>query len=325
MLFNFLRFAIAGWLVCFGATWATAQEPFPSKTVRLVVPWPPGGPPDLVARVVAPKLSDWWGKPVIVENRAGATGTIGTDAVSKAPPDGHTLLLTPSQPIVIAPALFKTPYDPTKDLTPLAIYGESTNVLVVHPSSGINTVADLIAAAKAKPGVLTYSSAGPGSIAHLAGELTKQIAGIEMLHVPYQGAAQAVTAVLTGEVSLNFAPVQQSAPHVKAGKLKPLGVTGTRPSQFLPELQSLSAQGLSGLAATTWSAVFAPPKTSRPIVQLVRDTLEKVFQDPSVRQKLDSAGQERLWEADEAAVRIRIEMDLTKWRKVIQTANITAN
>lgn len=160
----------------------------------LIIPFPPDGPPDLMARLVIPRLAELWGKPVMVENGSGATGTIGTSAVVKAAPDGHVLLLTPNQPIVIAPALFQTPYyDPTKDLVPVATLGESTNALVVSASSPINSVAELIAATKAKPSALSFSSSGQGSIGHLTGEMIKQLAGIDMLHVPYPGAAQSVT------------------------------------------------------------------------------------------------------------------------------------
>jgi tripartite-type tricarboxylate transporter receptor subunit TctC len=321
---TFLRLAAGACLLCVFQPQAFAQEAFPSRTVRIVVPWPPGGPPDLVARLAAQKLGESWGKPVIVENRAGATGTIGTDAVVKAAPDGHTLLLTSSQPIVIAPALFKTPYDPAKDLLPLAVFGDSSNVLVVSPSSGIHSLADLIAAARAKPGALTFSSSGLGSIGHLCGEQTKQIAGIDMLHVPYPGTAQATSAVLSGEVSLNCASIQQSAPQIKAGKLKALGTSGTRASQFLPELQTLAAQGLDGLAVNAWYGVFAPPRTPASVAQVLRDALQKVFQDPGVRQKLEGAGIERLWEEGDQAAD-RIESELARYRKLVQAAHITSN
>lgn len=325
MMFTALRFIVVGCLACLGSVPACAQEAFPQKTVRLVVPWPPGGPPDMVARLAAPKMSELWGSPVIVENRAGATGTIGTDAVLRSAPDGHTLLLTSNQPIVIAPALFSTPYDPTKDLLPIAIFGEAPNVLIISKSSGINSVADLIALAKSKPGTLTFSSAGLGSIGHLSGELIKQIAGIDMLHVPYPGTAQAVTAVVTGEVSLTSSSMQQTVPQIKAGKVKALGVTGTRASQFMPELQPLSDQGFNGLDVTAWYGVFAPLKSSRLAIKAVRDTLQKVFQDPGVRQKVNGAGIELIWQVADDQMANRIEADLNRYRKVVQAAHITAN
>ena len=315
----------AGCLLCMGAAPAGAQEPFPSRTVRLVVPWPPGGPPDMVARLAAQKMSEQWGQPVVVENRAGATGTIGTNAVVMSPPDGYTLLLTSNQPIVIAPALFATPYDPTRDFLSVAIFGEAPNVLVVSKSSGINSVAELIAAAKAKPGALSFSSAGPGSIGHLSGELIKQLAAIDMLHIPYPGTAQAVTAVVSGEVALTCSSIQQTLPQIKAGKVTALGVTGTRPSQFMPELQPLSAQGFNGLDVTAWYGVFAPLKTAAPAVKILRDSLQKVFLDAGVRQKLNGAGIELIWQVAEEQTANRIKTDLARYRSVVQAARITAN
>jgi tripartite-type tricarboxylate transporter receptor subunit TctC len=318
------RLALAALLACIVAGPALAQEPFPSKTVRLVIPWPPGGPPDLMARLVAPKMSELWGKPVIVENRAGATGTIGSAAVAKAAPDGHTVLLTPNQPIVIAPALFQTPYDPAKDLVPVATLGESTNALVVSASSPINSVADLVATAKAKPGALTFSSSGQGSIGHLTGELIKQLAGIDMLHIPYQGAAQSVTAAVVGEVSVTGSSIQQTLPLLKAGKLKALGVTGKRASKYLPELKPLAEQGLEGMSITVWYAAYVPAKTPRQVVQPLREMLQKVFQEPGVQQKLDAVGIEWLWQ-DTDQITARIESELAQWRKVVQAAQIKAH
>ncbi len=322
---RFSRLVVAGCLAWLYASCGWAQEGFPAKTVRIVVPWPPGGPPDMVARLAAPRLSELWGSPVIVENRAGATGTIGTEAVLKSAPDGYTLLLTSNQPIVIAPALFATPYDPTRDLASVAIFGEAPNVLVVSLSSGVRSVAELIAAAKAKPGALTFSSAGPGAIGHLSGELAKQIASIDMLHVPYPGTAQAVTAVVTGEVSLTCSSMQQTVPQIKAGKVKALGVTGLRPSQFMPELAPLSDQGFKDLDVTAWYGLFAPLKTPRPVVRNVRDTLQKVLQNAEVRQKLNGAGIELIWLTAEEETARKIQADLSRYRKVVQFARIKAS
>ena len=315
-----VRLGLAAVLLGLAAA-SPAEEPFPSRTVRLMVPWPPGGPPDLIARLAAPRAGEAWGKPVIVENRPGATGSIGTDAVAKSTPDGYTLLVTSSQPIVIAPALLRTPYDPVKDLKPLGILGESTNVLVLNPSAGIGSVAQLVAAARAKPGALTFSSSGPGSIGHLCGEMIKHMAGIDMLHVPYPGTAQAVTAVLTGEVSLNCASTQQSSAHIKSGKLKALGVTGLRASMFLPDVAPLAAQGITGLSATAWYGIFAPPKVARPVFTQIRETFRAAFREPAMRHKLEGAGIEPLWEEDDEAG-ARIEGDLARYRGVIQAAKI---
>ncbi len=322
-MLKLLRHAVFLALACVGAA-AFAQDAFPSRSVRIVVPWPPSGPPDIVARLVAPRLGELWGKPVIVENRAGATGTIGTDWVARSPADGYTVLLTSNQPLVIAPAMMRVPYDPAKDLAPVAMVGQSVITLVVNPSLGINSVAELIAYAKAKPGALTYATSGVGSLGHLGGELVKQIAGIDMVHVPYQGAAPAVTAVIAGEVAVGFPPIQQAVPLVKSGKLRALGVAAMQPSQFLPDVPTLVSQGLGGVVVTTWIGAFAAPKTPRATVQVLKDGLQKALQDPGIRQKLVDAGVEPVWqEPDQLAA--ALESDLARWRKVIATAKITAN
>jgi tripartite-type tricarboxylate transporter receptor subunit TctC len=315
-----LLFALIG----FVPLGSPAQESFPTKPLRIVVPWPPGGPPDLMARLLAPKIGEPMGRPVIVENRAGATGTIGTDLVAKSGPDGHTLLLTSNQPLVIAPAMFKTPYDPTRDLTPVASLTEDMIAMVVNTSLGIGTLAEFIAAARANPGKLNYSTAGNGSMGHLGAELIKLVVGIDMVHVPYQGIAQATTAVVSGEVAVGFPPAQQAGPHIKSGKLKALGVTGPRPTPYLPDVQPLSAQGLSGVVVTSWVATMLPPKTPRPIVMAWRDALHKSMQDAGVRQKLQDAGIQLQWQDGEQLAAM-IDADLSKWRKVVSAAKITAN
>lgn len=325
MMFTALRFVLAACLGCMAGASVWAQQAFPSKTVRLVVPWPAGGPPDMVARLASQKMSEMWGSPVIVENRAGATGTIGTDAVVRSAADGYTLLLTSNQPIVIAPALFPTPYDPTRDFMTVTIFGEAPNVLVVSRASGIKTVAELVAAAKARPGALTFSSAGPGSIGHLSGELIKQVAGIDMLHVPYPGTAKAVTAVMSGEVSLTVSSMQQTLPQIKAGKLTALGVTSTRSSQFAPELQPLSDQGFKGLDVTAWYGVFSPLKLPPPVIRSLQDTFQKVFEDPGIRQKINAAGIELIWLVAPDRTAARIEADLNRYRSVVQAAGIKVN
>jgi tripartite-type tricarboxylate transporter receptor subunit TctC len=306
--------------VCLCATTVLGQEPFPSKMLRMVVPWPPGGPPDVIARLTVAKLAEASGITAIVENRPGATGSIGTNVVVKAAPDGYTVLFTSNQPIVIAPALFRTPYDPVKELKPVAIFGESANVLVIHPSLGIKSVAQLLDSAKAKPGALSFSSAGQGSIGHFCGEMMKHIAGVDMLHVPYQGTGQAVTAVLSGEVSMTCSSHLLTTPHVSTGKLKALGITGLKPSAFLPDTAPLAAQGLKGLAVTAWYGIFAPPGTPQPVVLRLREIFGKVFQDRGVQQKLRDAGIEQRWEEDDSLA--RIEADLARYRGVVQAAQI---
>jgi tripartite-type tricarboxylate transporter receptor subunit TctC len=207
-----------------------------------------------MASLYAQKIGERWGKNAIAENRPGATGTIGADAVAKAAPDGYTLLFTVDLPIVMAPALMKPPYDPKADLVPIAAVGETMNMLVVHPSAGVSTLAELVAAAKAKPGALTFSSAGNASPGHLCVEMLKSAAGLDLTHVPYKGAAPAMQAALAGEVSMFCGPITQGLPHVKSGKLHALGVTGAKPSPLVPGSRRC---GLSGLVLSNWYAVFA--------------------------------------------------------------------
>jgi tripartite-type tricarboxylate transporter receptor subunit TctC len=313
--------AIATALVALAAP-AVAQDAYPAKPVRFIVPFPATGPLDVMARLYAQKLGERWGKSVIAENRPGATGTIGADAVAKAAPDGYTLLFTVDLPIVMAPALVKPPYDPKADLVPVAAVGETMNMLVVHPSAGVGTLAELVAAAKAKPGALTFSSAGNASPGHLCVEMLKSAAGVDLTHVPYKGAAPAMQAALAGEVSMFCGPITQGLPHIKSGKLRALGVTGAKHSPLLPELKPL-AETYPGLVVSTWYAVFAPPKTPPAVVTFLRAELKRTYDDPEVRKRLDSVGMEALW-MEPAQVTAAIDRDLAKWRGVVKAANIKA-
>lgn len=300
-----------------------AAQGYPERSVRMVVPFPPAGPLDLMARLYAQKLSEHWGKPVVVENRVGATGTIGTEAVAKAPSDGHTLLFTVDLPVVMAPALFKPPYDVKADLLPIAILADGMNALVVHPSVGVNTLAELIALGKAKPGSLTYSSAGNASPGHMCAEMIKSAAGVNFTHIPYKGAAPAMTAVVAGEVSMFCGPVLQGLPHIKAGRLKALAVTGSGPSPHLPDVRPLAAS-YPGLVVTNWFGAFAAPRTPPAIAQILRDAFRRAFDDPAIQQKLSGAGLDPLW-VEGKDFEASIERDLAKWTRVVRESNIKAD
>jgi tripartite-type tricarboxylate transporter receptor subunit TctC len=313
--------AIATVIIALAAP-ATAQDAYPSKPVRFIVPFPPTGPLDVMARLYAQKLGERWGKSVIAENRPGATGTIGADAVAKAAPDGYTLLFTVDLPIVMAPALMKPPYDSKTDLLPIAAVGDTMNMLVVHPSAGVSTLPELVAAAKAKPGALTFSSAGNASPGHLCVEMLKSAAGVDLTHVPYKGAAPAMQAALAGEVSMFCGPITQGLPHVKSGKLRALGVTGAKASPLLPELKPLAAT-YPGLVVSNWYAVFAPPKTPPAVVTFLRAELKRTYDDPEVRKRLDAVGMDPLW-MEPAQVTAAIDRDLAKWSGVVKAANIKA-
>jgi tripartite-type tricarboxylate transporter receptor subunit TctC len=298
-----------------------AQESYPLRPVRFVVPFPAATPPDFLARIASQKLTESWKTPVIVEVRDGAGGTIGVSQVVRSIPDGHTLLFTNDLSIVIAPAVSATPYDPRKDLAPVGAVAQGLSVLVVHPSSGIGSVKELVAAAKARPGALTFASSGDASTSRMCIELIKQATGIDLVQVPYKGAAPAIQAVLTGEVSMYCSPVFQALPHVRSGKLKALGVTGARPSPALPEVMTISNQGVPDAVVPTWYAVFAPSGTPPAILAKIRDSLKKVFEDAEVRQKLSGVALDPVW-MDEAALAATVRSDLEKWTRVVKTMGI---
>ena len=313
--------ALAAALACAAfALPCAAQERYPSKPVRLVVPFPAAGPLDLVARVYALKLGERWGQTAVVENRIGATGTIGANAVAKAAPDGYTLLLTVDLPIVMAPALIRTPYDPRKDLVPVAAVAETVNMMVVHPSVGVSTLTELVAAAKARPGALTYSSAGPGSPGHLCAEMLRSNAGIDISHVPYKGAGPAMMAVLAGEVSMFCGPVATGLAHVKAGKLRAVGVTGSARSPQIPEIAPLAAT-YPGLVISNFYALYAPPGTPAAITARLRDDMRHVWEDREVRERLTMQAIEVSW-LEGAELSRRIDADLAKWARVVKAANV---
>ena len=297
------------------------QETYPARPVRFIVPFPAATPPDLLARIASQKLTEFWGAPVIVEVRDGAGGTIGVNQVVRSAPDGYTLLFTNDLPIVIAPAVSTTAYDPRRDLAPIGAVAQGEQVLVVHPSLGVASIKELIALAKSKPGALTFATSGPGSTSHMCVELMKRAAGIDLLGVPYKGAAPAIQAVLTGDVSMYCSPVFQALPHIKSGKLKALGTTGTRPSSVMPEVMPISAQGLPDVVTSTWYAVFAPANTPALILNKIRESLKKAFDDDQVRQRLAKVGLDPIW-MDASVLTTTIGSDLEKWTRLAQTAGM---
>ena len=309
-------------LVCFACT-CRAQDSYPSRPVKLVAPFPASGPLDLLARLVALKLGEQWQNPVVVENVTGATGSIGANAVARAAPDGYTLLITVDIPLAMYPAVAKSlPYDPERDFKPVADLARTDNGLFVNAGLGVSTVGELVALARKQPGKLTFSSAGLGSPAHFGGELFKAIAGIDMTHVPYKGAAPAMQAVIAGEVSLMFGPIAQGAPHVKSGKLRALGVTGPRPSPLLPGVKPLVEQGFPGLLVSNSYPVMAPAATPDAIAAKVRAGLERVIADPTVRARLEGAGIEPAWDGDPRHVAEALAADRKKWSDLAKRAGI---
>ena len=303
---------------------ALSQEAYPSRPVKFVVPFAAGGPLDVLARLVGQKLAEQWGKPVVIENQTGGSGSIGANAVARAAPDGYTLLFTVDIPLTMYPAVAKqVPYNPRTDFRPIAAIGRSDNGLFVNPALGVSTTKELVELAKKQPGKLSFSSAGIAAPAHFAGELFKTIAGIDMTHVPYKGAAPAMSAAMSGEVSMMFGPIAQGLPQVRVGKLKALGVTGPLPSPLLPGVKPLVEQGFPGLLVFNWYGVLAPAKTPDAPAQAVRSALKQVMSDQALRARLVDLGTEPVWD-EGGTVANAIAADLMRWAQLARVAKIEA-
>jgi len=302
---------------------AAAQDAYPSRPVKLVAPFPAAGPLDVLARVVAARLGELWKQPVVVENVPGGTGTIGANAVARAAPDGYTLLVTVDIPLAMYPAVAKSlPYDPERDFKPIASLARSDNGLFVNAGLGVASVEELVALAKRQPGKLTFSSAGIGSPGHFGGELFKAIAGVDMTHVPYKGAAPAMSAAMSGEVSLMFGPIPQGAPQVKAGRLRALGVTGPAASPLLPGVKPLVEQGFAGLLIYNIYPVLAPAATPDALAEKVRAALRQTMSDPAVRGRLEAAGIEPAWEGDPQRLAAALAAERKRWSELARRARI---
>ena len=308
-------------LVPQSASAADAQS-WPTKPVRMVIPFPPGGTTDILGRVAAQKLSEAIGQQVVPDNRPGASGNIGTEQVAKAQPDGYTLLTAPGSTLTIHPSLYaKLGFDPLKDFAPVTILAGVPNLLVVHPSLPVRNVKELIAIAKAKPDQLNYASTGAGQSTHLSMELFKNMAGVKIVHVPYKGSAPAVTDLLGGHVPMMFDNMPSALPHVKAGKLRALGVSTAKRSATAPDVPTVAESGLPGFDVTVWFAVLAPAATPREIIERANRILVKALQASDVRERLASQGAEPVGNTPEQ-VTAQMKTDLAKWAKVIKAADI---
>ncbi len=299
-------------------------QPYPNRPVRLVVPLSPGGFADTPTRIMAPRLSAALGQQVFVENRPGAGGTIGTDFVAKSKPDGYTLLVS-GTPHVIAPWLYKTvPYDALKDFTPIMLFASGPYVLVVNPQLPVNSVQELIAAAKAQPGKIDFASSGNGSAQHLVAELFNAAAGVQLNHVPYKGSGPAMQDLLSGQVKVSFAGVPNVISHVKAGKLKALGVTTPKRSPDLPDVPTIAEAGVPGYEATLWLGLLAPAGTPPEIVQRIHAETVKALQDPELQPAFRAAGVDAsVLGPKEFGEFMRAEYE--KWGKVVRDTGATVN
>ena len=303
---------------------ARAADAYPAKPVRFVVAFPPGGGTDIIARAIAQKLAERIAQQVVVDNRPGAGGNIGTDIVAKSAPDGYTLLMGSAGPLAINASLFgKMPFDPIKDLAPVTLAASTPNVLVVHPSLRAATVKELIALAKARPGEINFASSGHGTPAHLAGELFNSMAGVKMVHVPYKGAAPALADPLGGQVQLMFSTMPPALPHVKDGKLRALAVTSAKRSPAAPDIPTLDEIALPGFEANTWHGVVVPAGTPATIVARLNREIVAILHLPDVVERFSSQGAEALGSTpEEFAAYIRSET--LKWAKVVRDSGAKA-
>lgn len=317
-----MKRALAALLFCLPVALPAFAQGYPAGPVKFVVPFPPGGPLDVPARLVAQKLSQRWKQPVVVENQAGGSGSIGANSVARAQPDGYTVLVTVDIPMTMYAAVAKNlPYDPQADFRPVGIYSRFQNGLFVNPKVPASNVAELVALAKKEPGKLTFSSAGIATPAHFAGELFKMIAGIDLTHVPYKGAAPAMRAALSGEVDMMFGPTTQGAPQVKADKLKAFGVTGPHASPVLPGVKPLAEQGFPALVMQNWFGVFVPAKTPDAAAQAIAAGWQQVLEDPEVHERLVAMDLQPKWEGPDV-VRKAIAEDLRRWADLAKRAGI---
>ncbi len=304
---------------------ALAQDRYPAKPLRIIVPFAPGGSTDIVARLLAERLAGPLGQPVVVENRPGAAGNIGADAVTKSAPDGATLLMATTGVMAINNALYKNmSYDAAKDLEPVIFAVSITNVLAVPADLPAKNVAELIALAKAQPDKLSFASSGAGSSTHLSGELFKSMAGIEVLHIPYKGSSQALADLVAGRVSMIFDNMPSALPFIKAGRLRALGVTSSKRSPVLPDVPTIAEAGVPGYESLSWSGIAVAAGTPREIVLRLNREINTILAAPDMRAKLAELGTDAIGGTPEAfGEHVRAERD--KWSRLIRERNISAN
>ncbi len=298
---------------------------YPDRPIRIIVTFPPGGPTDIIARTVGQKLAEKWGQPVVVDNRAGAGGNIGTDLAAKAAPDGYTLLLSNFGPLAISPFVYsKLPYDPVKDLAPITLAATAWFFVVTHPAVPVTSIKELIALAKAKPDQIAFASAGNASPSHLASALFQSNAGIRLIHVPYKGGAPSVGAVIAGEVQMAIESPPPIVPQVKAGKLRALGAARANRSPLLPEVPTVSEAGLPGFEVGSWYGFHAPAGTPKPIIDKLHAEMVKAMNTPELRERFASVGAETIANTP-AQYGAFVESELKKWGAVIKAAGVKAD
>ena len=310
-------------LACIAATGASAQD-YPSKPIRIIVPYPPGGPTDILARVVAAKLAEKLGQPITIDNKAGASGMIGADMVAKAAPDGYTLLANASIHVINPSVQAKSPYDAIKDFAPVSLIADVPLVLVVTQTLPAQSVKELIALGKAKPGTLNFASSGNAAAPHLAGEAFKIATGVDMQHVPYKGSGPAVSDLIGGQVQLMFDSLPSSIGHIKSGKLRALAVTTSKRAGALPDLPTVAESGVPGFDISTWYGVWAPAGTPKQIVNRISAEIAAIVRTPEIRERLASLGAEPVGDTpEEFAAYTRSE--LAKWARIVKASGAKAD
>jgi len=311
--------------ICFGAAAPAGGQGLTDKVVRVVVPFAPGGSTDIVARITAQKLSERLKTQVVIDNRGGGGGNIGSDLVAKAPPDGHTLLIGTVGSLTINPTLYKRmPYDPQKDLSPIAYFGSTPNILVVHPSLPVKSVRELISFARSKPGQLNYASAGTGGSVHLAGELFKSMAKVDMIHVPYKGSGPALIDLLGGHTQLMFSTMPPALPHAKSGRLRALGMTGVRRSPLVPDLPTIAESGLPGYEITQWWGLLGPAGMSGAIVTRLNSDVNAILQQADVKERFAAEGADTAPNTPQWFAAF-MKSETVKWGKVVRASGATAD
>jgi len=302
-----------------------AAETYPTKPIRAVVTFPPGGPTDFIVRTVGQRLTELWGPPLIIDNRGGAGGIVGTEIVAHAAPDGYTLLVGTAGGMTINPALHpKLSYDPFRDFSPVGMLVRNPQILVVNPSLPARNLNELVALAKSKPGQLMFASAGSGTATHLGLELLKLTAGIDVVHVPYKGGAPATTDLIAGQVQMLWVSIPSVLPHVRAGRLRALAVSTLARSASAPDIPTVAESGYPGFEYSNWNALFAPAKTPPAIVSKLNSAIVKILQERDVSQRLSSQGADPAPGSAEELERY-MRKDHERWRKVIRSAGIRAD
>ena len=318
---KWLAFAIG---IIFAVVTPAMAQTYPGRPIRLVSPYAPGGGTDIWARIIGPRLSESLGQSVVVDNRPGAGGTVGTEMVARSRPDGYTLLLGSPGPLTVSPSLRSLPYNTLRDLAPIALISQVADVLAVHPSLPVKSVRELIAFAKTHREKLTFSSSGAGGSSHLSGALFNVMAGVDMLHVPYRGTGPAVAALVSGEVTLAFANALTILPYVNSGRLRGIAVTSVTRVSAVPDLPTVAEAGVPGYRSGVWYGVLAPAGTSKEIINQLNQALTKIARLPALREQFALQGAELVGSSPEQFAE-HIKSETARWAKTIREANITAN